>query len=262
MDLKLKNKTAFISGSGAGIGLSIALGLAKEGAIVYINAPSQILIDEALKKISKKQLEIYGISADLSTENGVETVISQLPKVDILVNNLGIYEPQDFFSISDVDWQRIFEINVMSGIRLSRHYLKLMLQQSWGRVLFISSESGVIIPKEMIHYGVTKTIQIALARGLAELTRDTEVTVNSILAGPTSTPGIKRFIVNLANEWNIPEEQVEKEYFSRVRTGSLLNRFELPEEIAHLAVFLSSPLSVATNGATLRAEGGVVKSIL
>ncbi|KTD23815.1 short-chain dehydrogenase/reductase [Legionella lansingensis] len=262
MDLKLTEKTAFVSGSTSGIGFSIALGLAKEGAKTYINGPSQTLVDQALHTIKKDKLKIYGISADLSTITGAQSVIEQLPKIDILINNLGIYEPQDFFSLKDEDWSRTIEINVMSGIRLSRHYLKTMLQKNWGRIIFISSESGIMIPKEMIHYGVTKTMQIALASGLAKLTKNSQVTVNSILAGPTRTPGIEKFISNLAKEWKIPKNQVEKEYFLKVRTGSLINRFALPEEVANLAVYLSSPLSSCTNGATLRGDGGIIKSII
>lgn len=261
MDLLLKNKTAFISGSTAGIGLATAIGLAKEGAIVYINSNSKEDIKKVEKQLASKY-SIRGIAADLSTEAGSNTIIKELPEVDILINNLGVYEPLNFFNITDQEWNRTIDINVMSGIRLSRHYLRQMITKKRGRIIFVSSESGVMTPKEMIHYGVTKSMQIALARGLAELTVDTEITVNSVLAGPTKTPGIDRFVNQLSEDWHLSADEVERRYFETVRLGSLIKRFASPEEVANLVVYLSSPLSSATNGAAIRVEGGMIKSIL
>lgn len=206
--------------------------------------------------------KLQGIAADLSSSAGIEELLYQLPEVDILVNNLGIYEAKPFEEISDSDWNNIFEVNVMSGVRLSRHYLPGMRQKNWGRIVFISSESAVNIPVEMIHYGVTKTAQVALARGLAETTAGSGVTVNSILAGPTRSEGVESFVQGLATSQGVDPSEVEKEFFQKTRASSLLQRFATPDEVAALVAFVCSPLSSTTNGAALRVEGGLIRSIL
>lgn len=259
MELGLKGKTAFVSGSSAGIGFAIAIALAQEGVEVIINAEKQELIDKAL---DSQKYEMKGIAADLSTAEGALLIAKQVPEVDILINNVGVFEPKSFVDLTDNDWFKIFELNVMSGIRLTRSYLPGMLGRDWGRIIFISSESGVMIPREMVHYGVSKTAQIAVARGAAEWTAGTEVTVNSVLVGPTRTPAIDHFIADLAREWRMSPTEVEKQYFEKVRGGSLLNRFEEPEEVAKLVVFLCSPLAIGINGSAIRVEGGLIKSII
>ncbi len=263
MDLKLSDKSVLVSGSGAGIGFAIAQSLAQEGASVIINSRSEQGLAHAIEKIQKNhpQAKISGIVADLSTREGTQQLFSKVPSVDILVNNLGFYEPKVFSEISDEDWLLIFETNVLSGVRLSRQYLPSMIEQNWGRIIFISSESGVQIPVEMIHYGMTKTAQLAIARGLAEMTAGTGVTVNSVLPGPTRSEGVEEFIQQMAKERNIDAAQVETEFFQSVRPTSLLKRFATPEEVAAMVVYVCSPLSAATNGAALRVDGGVVKSI-
>jgi NAD(P)-dependent dehydrogenase (short-subunit alcohol dehydrogenase family) len=264
MDLQLSQKTALVSGSTAGIGLAIASLLAQEGATVVLNGRTPTRVDQAVAAIRKEnsQARVSGIAADLGTQEGVARLTAALPEVDILVNNLGIYQPKPFAEIADEDWLRIFQINVMSGVRLSRFYFPKMLQKDWGRIVFISSESALNIPVEMIHYGVTKTAQLALARGLAEMTAGTHVTVNSVLAGPTRSEGVEQFVEDLAKAKGVAEAAVEKEFFQTVRPSSLLKRFATPEEVANLVVFLASPRSSATNGAALRVEGGVVRSII
>ncbi len=263
MDLKLTNKTALVSGSTAGIGLAIAQSLAQEGASVVVNGRSQERVSAAVEQIKQTYADakLQGVVADLSTQAGADKLFQQVPEVDILVNNLGIYEIKAFADISDEDWVKIIEANVLSGVRLSRHYLPLMLKQNWGRIIFISSESGVSIPAEMIHYGVTKTAQLALARGLAETTAGSEVTVNSVLPGPTRSEGVENFIQGMAQSQGVDSSQVEQEFFQSMRPSSLLKRFASPEEVAALVAFVASPLSSATNGAALRVEGGIVRSI-
>jgi NAD(P)-dependent dehydrogenase (short-subunit alcohol dehydrogenase family) len=264
MDLKLEGKTALVSGSTAGIGLAIARALAQEGAAVIVNGRSDVRVDAAVDSIrqTNPDAKLTGIAADLGTKEGTETLFHQLPAVDILVNNLGTYEPKSFADISDQDWFNIFEINVLSGIRLSRHYLNQMLEHNWGRILFISSESAVQIPAEMIHYGMTKTAQLAIARGLAETTAGTGVTVNSVLPGPTRSEGVEGFLDAMAADKGVSTAEVEKEFFQTVRPSSLLKRFATPEEVAAMTVYLCSPLASATNGAAVRVDGGVVRSIL
>jgi NAD(P)-dependent dehydrogenase (short-subunit alcohol dehydrogenase family) len=264
MDLQLTNKTALVTGSTAGIGFAIASLLTQEGATVVVNGRSQKRVDEAVGRIQREheQARVTGIAADLGTCKGVELLTGALPGVDILVNNLGIFEPKPFAEIPDEDWLRFFEVNVLSGVRLSRSYLAGMLERNWGRIVFISSESALNIPVEMIHYGVTKTSQVALARGLAELTAGTEVTVNSVLAGPTRTEGAERFVQDGAKARGIDVATLEKEFFRSVRPSSLLKRFATPEEVAPMVAYLCSPLASATNGAALRVEGGVVRSII
>lgn len=264
MDLKLTNKVALVSASTAGIGLAIATALAQEGASVVVNGRSQERVDAAVEQIKKTAADanLQGVAADLSTQAGAEELFRQVPEVDILVNNLGIYEAKPFADISDEDWMKILDVNVLSGVRLSRHYLPLMLKKDWGRIIFISSESAVNIPVEMIHYGVTKTAQLAIARGLAETTAGSGVTVNSILPGPTNSEGVATFVQDLANSQGVDTSQVEREFFQNVRPSSLIKRFAAPEEVAALVAFVASPLSSATNGAALRVDGGVVRSIV
>jgi NAD(P)-dependent dehydrogenase (short-subunit alcohol dehydrogenase family) len=264
MNLQLDSKTALVTGSTAGIGFAIAQTLANEGASVIVNGRANNRVDAALKKMhnSGAHGKLQGIAADLGTADGTRCVIKRFPQLDILVNNLGIYEPKPFEQISDDDWQRFFEVNVLSGVRLSRHYLPGMKERNWGRIVFISSESAVQIPTEMIHYVMTKTAQLAISRGLAETTEGTNVTVNTVLAGPTASEGINDFVRRLAQDQKTDVATVEKEIFRSVRPTSLLKRFATPEEVAALVVFVCSPLSSATNGAALRADGGVVRSIL
>ena len=264
MDLKLSEKVALVSGSTAGIGLAIAQSLAAEGAHVYVNGRTQERVESTMTAIWSQTpaAKVDGIVADFSDAAGAEAVIATLPAVDVLVNNVGIFEPKPFPEIPDADWFRLFEINVMSGVRLTRHYLSGMLKKNWGRILFISSESAVQIPAEMVHYGMTKTAQIAVARGVAESVAGSGVTVNSILAGPTESEGVVGFVDAMAKQQNKSKEEVEKEFFERVRPSSLLKRFATVNEVAAMVTFVASELSSATNGAALRVDGGVVRAIL
>ena len=264
MDLQLEGKRALVSGSTAGIGFAIAEALAKEGASVIVNGRTEKRVSDALKKLQDSGVhgQLQALAADLGNADGVRRAIELFSAVDILVNNLGIFEVKPFQEIGDDDWLRFFEVNVLSGVRLSRHYLPGMLSRNWGRIVFISSESAVQIPAEMIHYGMTKTAQLAIARGLAETTAGTKVTVNTVLPGPTASEGASNFVRNLAEEQKTTAAAVEKEFFQNMRPTSLLKRFTTPEEVAALVAFVCSPLSAATNGAALRADGGVVRSIL
>lgn len=264
MDLLLTNKTALVTGSTAGIGFAIASLLAQEGAAVVVNGRSQGRVEEAVRRIKKenKDAQVTGVAADLGEKDGVDLLTNAVPALDILVNSLGIFEAKPFPDITDEDWLRFFEVNVLSGVRLSRFYLPQMLKQNWGRIVFISSESGVNIPVEMVHYGVTKTAQIALARGLAETTAGTNVTVNSVLPGPTRSEGVEKFVQDMAKGHGGDEGAVEKEFFRSVRPSSLLKRFATPEEVAAMVVYVCSPRASATNGAALRVDGGVVRSIV
>ncbi|MEG4534300.1 SDR family oxidoreductase [Microcoleus sp. D2_18a_D3] len=264
MDLQLSDRIALVSGSTAGIGLAIATTLAQEGATVIVNGRTQERVNDALKSIQQSvpNAKLQGIAADLGTTAGVELLFQQVQEVNILVNNLGIYGSKAFEDISDEEWMNILEVNVMSGVRISRHYLPLMLKKDWGRIIFISSESALNIPAEMIHYGVTKTAQVALSRGLAETTAGSRVTVNTVLPGPTRSEGVETFIEGLAKDQNISPEQVEKEFFTKTRPSSLIQRFASTSEVAALVAFVASPLASAINGAALRVEGGVVRSIV
>jgi NAD(P)-dependent dehydrogenase (short-subunit alcohol dehydrogenase family) len=264
VDLKLTNKVALVTGSTAGIGLAIARSLASEGAHVYVNGRTQERVDAALATIRSHAAgaKVDGIVADFSGPAGADKVIAKLPAVDVLVNNVGIFEPKPFAEIPDADWYRFFEVNVMSGVRLSRHYLPGMLKKNWGRILFISSESAVQIPAEMVHYGMTKTAQVAVARGIAESVAGTGVTVNTILPGPTESEGVGAFVEAMAKQQNKSKEEVEKEFFEHARPSSLLKRFATVNEVAAMVTFVASELSSATNGAALRVDGGVVKAIL
>jgi len=264
MDLKLSDKIAFVSGSTAGIGFAIAKRLLMEGAQVIINGRTQKNIDDAIDQLKSEipQAKISGIAADFSKVDEVNKLIQALPEIDILINNAGIFEPKAFADIPDEDWFRFFEVNVMSGIRLSRHFFPKMLKKNWGRIIFISSESAVFIPDEMIHYGMTKTAQLAVSRGLAELTKGTNVTVNSILPGPTKSKGVGTFIEDLSKANNTSIEEVEKDFFKNMRPTSLIQRFASVEEVADTVAYYVSPLASATNGASIRVEGGLVRSIL
>jgi NAD(P)-dependent dehydrogenase (short-subunit alcohol dehydrogenase family) len=262
MDLQLRGRRALVTGSNAGIGFAIAEALAREGAAVIVNGRSQARVEEALGRLAGTGADLVGLTGDLGTAAGVDEAIARHPDIDILVNNLGIFEPKPFEAIPDQDWQRFIEVNFMSGVRLSRHYLPRMKQRGWGRIIFISSESGVNIPVEMIHYGVTKTMQIALARGLAETCAGTAVTVNSVLPGPTRSEGVIQFVADLAAQQGVDTAQVERDFFATARPSSLLQRFAEPAEVASLVAYLASPLASATNGAAVRADGGVVRSIL
>jgi NAD(P)-dependent dehydrogenase (short-subunit alcohol dehydrogenase family) len=260
MDLQLTDKLALVSGSTKGIGLAIATGLAREGARVIVNGRSETSVNAALAKIRHAvppaKLEVF--AGDLAAAAGVDKLVKQFPAVDILINNLGIFEPKPFEQIPDEDWFRFFEVNVLSGVRLSRAYLPGMKEQDWGRIIFISSESGIQIPAEMIHYGMTKTSQLAVSRGLAETCAGTGVTVNAVLPGPTHSDGVDEFVKQLSG--GKPFADFEKDFFNKVRPSSLLQRFATTEEVANLVIYLSSPASAATNGAALRVDGGVVQS--
>ncbi len=264
MDLKLHGKSALVSGSTADIGLAIAQMLAQEGVSVIVNGRSEQRVTQAIAKIKQTtpDAKISGVVADLGTKAGAEQVLQEVPHIDILVNNLGIYEPKPFFDITDDDWLNIFEVNVLSGIRLSRKYLQKMLEQNWGRIIFISSESAIQIPTEMIHYGTTKTAQLAISRGLAEISASTGVTVNSVLPGPTRSEGVEEFISKMVQERGISPAEVETEFFQNLRPTSILKRFATNEEVAAMVVYLSSPLASATNGAALRVDGGVIRAIV
>ncbi|ATC66180.1 oxidoreductase [Nibricoccus aquaticus] len=257
MNLKLENKTALITGSTKGIGFAIARVLAAEGANVIVNGRSKDSADEAARKIGSNA---RGIAADVSTAAGCASLVVQAGAVDILVNNAGIFEPKAFAEIPDADWERFYQVNVMSGVRLTRAFFPGMLERNWGRVVFISSESGVQIPEEMIHYGMTKAAEIALVNGLARLTKGTGVTVNAVLPGPTASEGVTDFVNTLATDAKQSAEDFEKAFFRSVRPTSLLQRFATVDEVADTVAFLSSPLASATNGAAVRVDGGVVRT--
>ena len=263
MKIDLSGKTALVTGSTAGIGHAIAKGLAATGAAVVVNGRTQGKVDAAIASITKAVTgsKVRGIAADVATAAGCKSVIAALPEVDILINNAGIFEPKDFFEISDEDWTRFFETNVMSGVRLSRAYLQGMLKRNWGRIVFISSESALNIPKEMIQYGMTKTAQLAISRGLAELTSGTAVTVNSVLPGPTMSEGVETFVKDLVKQNGQSVDDAAAKFVKQHRPTSLLERFASVEEIANMVVYVSSKEASATNGASLRVEGGIVQSI-
>ena len=263
MNIDLSGKTALVTGSTAGIGHAIARGLASAGATVVLNGRAQGKVDSAVAAITKAVpgAKVRGVAADVSTAAGCNTLLAALPDVDILINNAGIFEPKGFFDIPDDDWTRFYEVNVMSGVRLARAYMPGMLKRNWGRIVFISSESGLNIPKEMIHYGVTKTAQLAVSRGLAEMTRGTAVTVNSVLPGPTMSEGVEAFVKDLARQNGQSVEEAAAQFVKQFRPTSLLQRFASVEEIANMVVYVASKQASATNGAALRAEGGIVQTI-
>lgn len=262
MDLKLRGKRALVTGSTKGIGFAIAQGLAREGADVVINGRQDVAVRDSVASIVKETgAEITGIAADLGTRAGIELLLARVGRVDILVNNLGIFEPKPFLEIEDADWFRFFEVNVMSGVRLSRALLPAMLERDWGRIIFISSESGLNIPPEMVHYGVTKTAQLAVSRGIAESVAGTGVTVNAVLPGPTRSEGVGDFIKELARSKGTDEASVERDFFQTMRPSSLIRRLATVEEVANLVVYLAGEPASATTGASLRVDGGVVRSI-
>lgn len=262
MDLKIKNKTALITGSTQGIGLATAIKLCEEGVNVIINGKNHKKLSNTLQLLRNRfpKLIINGYVADLKDNEGCNYLISQIPHIDILINNLGIFEPKKFEDISEKEWLHMFNVNVMSGVRLSQHYLSKMIEQNWGRIIFISSESAIQIPKEMIHYGMTKTAQISVSRGIAELTKGTNVTSNSIIVGPSKSEGVMNFIKELSKQNNQTSQEIENDFFNNVRPTSLIKRFSETEEIANMIVYTASSLSSATNGALLRVDGGIVQS--
>lgn len=263
MKIDLSGKTALVTGSTSGIGYAVAKGLAAAGADVVVNGRTDTRVEAAVAAIAKTlpKAKVRGVAADVSTAEGCKALVASLPEVDILINNAGIFEPKGFLDIPDADWSRFFEVNVMSGVRLSRAYLPNMLKRNWGRIVFISSESALNIPKEMIHYGTTKTAQLAVSRGLAEMTRGTAVTVNAVLPGPTMSEGVEAFVKDLARQNGQSVEEAASRFVKQFRPTSLLERFASVEEIANMVVYVASRESSATNGAALRAEGGIVQTI-
>jgi NAD(P)-dependent dehydrogenase (short-subunit alcohol dehydrogenase family) len=264
MDLQLKGKRALVTGSTAGIGLAAAKALAREGARVVINGrtPERVLRAVEEVRAAAPGTEVIGVPADLGNAEGCSQVWEAVPDVDILVNNVGIFEPKPFLDIPDEDWFHFFEVNVMSGVRLSRRYLPGMLARDWGRIVFVSSESAVQIPAEMIHYGTTKTAQVAVARGIAETLTGTGVTANSVLPGPTRSEGVATFVAQMAEQSGKDFATMEREFFATARPSSLLQRFITVEEVANLIVYVCSAAAAATNGSALRVDGGVVRAIL
>lgn len=260
MDLHLQNKLALVTGSTKGIGHAIAVALAAEGARVIVNGRTQASVDDAIARLRTEapDAQVEGFAGDLSNAEQADALVARFPKVDILINNLGIFDPKPFEEIDDAEWQHFFNVNVLSGARLSRAYLPGMRAQNWGRIVFISSESGVQIPVEMIHYGVTKTALLGLSRGLAELTAGTAITVNAVLPGPTRSEGVDEFVEKLSGGQSF--EAFEKTFFETARPTSLIKRFASTQEVANLVAYVASPLSSATTGAALRVDGGVVKS--
>lgn len=264
MNIELKGKKAVVSGSTAGIGRATAEGLVRAGASVVINGRGSARVDEALRQMRQAfpKGDISGIAADLSTAEGAEAFFAQAPDADILVNNLGTAVLREFVDTRDEDWLGIFQINVMSGVRMTRHYLPRMVQRGWGRVVFVSSESGVNIPKEMIDYGMTKTAQLAISRGLAESVAGTGVTVNAVLPGPTRSEGLERWLSPAAQARGVPIEVIEKEFLDAMRPTSLIKRFATTAEVANMVVYVCSEQASATSGAGLRVDGGVVRFLV
>ena len=263
MKIDLTNKKAVVSGSTAGIGFATAVGLARAGAHVFINGRSENGVQAALARLKKDvpEAKADGVAADLSSAEGIAAFIARVPKADILVNNVGIFEPKPFGEITDADWRRFFDVNVMSGVRLSRHYVAAMVKRKWGRIVFISSESALQIPVEMVHYGMTKTAQLAISRGLAQSVAGTGVTVNAVLPGPTRSDGVVQMFTALAKEKNVSEAEVEKRFIAEHRPTSLIRRLADVEEVANMVVYVCSPQASATTGAALRVDGGVVNFI-
>jgi NAD(P)-dependent dehydrogenase (short-subunit alcohol dehydrogenase family) len=261
MDLKLKNKLALVSGSTAGIGFAIAAALSREGARVIVNGRTQAAVDKAIATLNAEAAgELLGFAGDLSEASQAEELARRHPQVEILVNNLGIYEPKPFLQITDADWQRLFNVNVLSGVRLARLYLPAMRKANWGRIVFISSESGIQIPVEMIHYGMTKTVMISVSRGLAEAAAGTGITVNAVLPGPTRSRGVSDFVEATAKVRSMSPAQIEKEFIEKARPSSLIRRLATTEEVAAMVAYVASPLASATTGAALRVDGGVIRS--
>jgi NAD(P)-dependent dehydrogenase (short-subunit alcohol dehydrogenase family) len=263
MDLGLQGKRTLVTGSTAGIGWATARALAAEGAHVVINGRTAGRVEAAVAKLRSELpgAQVQGIAADLGSAEGCAQLTAQLPEVDVLVNNLGIFEPKPFEQIADADWLRFFEVNVLSGVRLSRHYVAGMRARDWGRIVFVSSESGLNIPTEMIHYGMTKTAQLAVSRGLAETLVRTGVTVNCVLPGPTASEGVSEFVARMAAERGMDVATMEREFFATARPSSVLQRFASPDEVASLIAYVCSARASATTGAALRVDGGLVRTI-
>jgi NAD(P)-dependent dehydrogenase (short-subunit alcohol dehydrogenase family) len=263
MDLDLHGKTAVVSGSTGGIGYSTALALAQLGARVIVTGRTPERVDEAVKRLkaASGREDAIGVHGDLTTAEGSANLVRAVPQTDVLVNNLGIFEPKPFEEIADADWMRFFEANVLSGVRLARAYLPGMRARDWGRIVFVSSESGLQIPVEMIHYGVTKTAQIGLARGLAESVAATGITVNSVLPGPTRSEGVGTFVQQMAQQQGIDEAEMERRFFETARPSSLLKRFLTTDEVANAIAYLCTPAAAGTTGSALRVDGGVVRAI-
>lgn len=264
MNIDLSKRSAIVSGSTAGIGLAIATGLAAAGASVVVTGRTQARVDEAIASVKKAVpgAKVSGVAADLGTGEGAAALIKAVPNTDILVNNLGIFEPKDFFDIDDAEWTRFFEVNVTSGVRLSRHYAKGMAERGWGRVQFISSESGIQVPAEMVHYGVTKTAQLGVSRGLAEVLSGTGVTVNAILPGPTLSEGVSEFFGKIAQSQGKSLDEIERDFIQTHRPTSLIKRLLSVEEVANVSVYLASEQASGTTGASIRVDGGVTRSII
>jgi NAD(P)-dependent dehydrogenase (short-subunit alcohol dehydrogenase family) len=264
MKIDLTGKRAIVTGSTAGIGYAIALGLAQSGATMVLNGRGEPKVKDAVARLQKAApgVTVEGIAADLGNAAGVEAFLAKAGEADILINNMGIFDPKPFGEIPDADWMRFFEVNVMSGVRLSRHYLPKMLAKNWGRIVFISSESALNIPVEMIHYGTTKTAQLAVSRGLAQMTAGSGVTVNAVLPGPTRSDGVAEFLGKMAGDQGVSEEKIERDFIDNHRSTSLLKRLATVEEIANMVVYVASKEASATNGAALRVDGGVVNLIL
>ena len=263
MNIDLSTETAVVSGSTAGIGFAVAAGLARAGAAVVVNGRTQAAVDRACRRLAEQVpgAKVRGVAADLGHADGVAAFVAAVPQASILVNNLGIFEPKGFLDIPDADWFRFFETNVMSGVRLSRAYLPGMLKADWGRIVFISSESGLNTPAEMVHYGMSKTAQLAVSRGLAETVAGTGVTVNSVLPGPTRSEGVAEFFAKMAAEQGVSQAEMEAQFIAQHRPSSLLKRLATVDEVASMVVYACSRQASATNGAALRVDGGVVRSI-
>lgn len=263
MKIDLSGKHAIITGSTAGIGFAIAQGLANAGAKVVISGRTQQRVDEAITVIKQDipNAIVEGVAADLGTAEGCQTLIEQQPSADILINNVGIFAPQDFFDVDDDTWQQFFNVNVMSAVRLSRHYAQGMRERDWGRIQFISSESGINIPSEMVHYGMTKSALLSVSRGLAKVLSGTQVTVNAILPGPTRSEGVLNMIGEMAEKEGIPQQEMEARFVQENRPSSIIQRLATPEEVASISVYAASPQASATTGTALRVEGGIVDTL-
>lgn len=263
MKIDLTGKTAIVSGSTAGIGLAIAKGLANAGAAVTVTGRTRSRVDNAISAIQDQVpgASIDGVAADLGTAEGCNELIREKPDCDILINNVGIFEPKPFFEITDDDWQQFFDVNVMSAVRLSRHYAQGMKERDWGRIQFLSSESALNIPSEMVHYGMTKTAVQSISRGLAKVLSGTGVTVNAVLPGPTNSEGVGTMISNIAREQGVSEEEAGANFVKENRPSSIIQRIADVEEVANMSVYLASPQASATTGAALRVEGGIVDTM-
>ena len=264
MDLKLKNKTVFITGSTSGIGFATAKLLLREGAKVIINGRDEKRLEQAIIKLKKiiPNAKVQGISTDFKKNNEIDFLIKKLPDIDILINNVGVYTSKAFFDTTDAEWEQQIKINVMSGVRLSKYFLPKMLRSNWGRILFISSECAFLVPHDLIPYSATKAAILSISRGLSQITKGTDVTVNTIVPGSTLTEGANRFLDTIAKKKNRTREQVERDFFKNVRVSSLLQRFIAVEEVANTIVYFSSPLSSATNGSVIKVDGGSVEGII